>query len=108
MFTVIIPSSFLLSGVENKVQYEFGYKIRVSFDYVDEKKHGRATRCHIVDSETGVLLAQGISRCNKSDKFCKPTGRILALDRALLSWKAVDREIRKQVWQEYWKRVRPL
>ena len=66
----------------------------------------RMTRCEVWEVEAGAvrLAAAGLAACSKQDRFCKATGRKLALQRALEQVR-LSKDERRMVWEAYRKVV---
>jgi hypothetical protein len=47
---------------------------------------------------------QGVAKCCARDQFTKRTGRKIALERAI---RPMPRDIRKEIWQAYWRQCSP-
>ena len=58
------------------------------------------TTAYVVDAASGEFKQLGVAICALGDRFCKATGRKLALARALQDMPRTDRTL---VWQAYHK-----
>lgn len=84
-------------------------KFRIWFKY-ESDRNGRREVCCFIDEEDapGTTFAAGSAICAPSDRFCKETGRKVALKKALdgAPWAfRTDKDFRTAAWQCYHKRA---
>ena len=76
-----------------KFEYE-GSEFRIRFHY-----EYKTTRVEIVNYLAKSIVVNGDSYCAPSDRFCKETGRKIALKRALHQY--LPKSFRTAVWKAY-------
>lgn len=82
--------------------------IRIYFYHTNTLEGERATLCRI-KMRSDVPSSWGLAVCSKSDRFCKETGRKVALGRAILGlhlgngW-PITRTLRREIWNSYFSR----
>ena len=76
------------------------YKVKWEHNRIDGMQTN--TVCTITDTSfvDSVIVAVGCSYLHPQDHFSKNVGRKISLAKALKKW-AVDKRMRKQVWQAY-------
>jgi hypothetical protein len=72
------------------------------YDEHGQKENRGSTICEISERGFKEPLFVGKSVCSSRDRFCKETGRKVALTRAIAS---LPRETRKQIWEDYFNRL---
>lgn len=83
-----------------------GYKIWFKHHIYNERElpftyHRGETYCYIEHGEEPISIE--VAFCSKDDQFHKPTGRKVALTRAI---KNFDKEFRTKIWKAYWNKIK--
>lgn len=74
----------------------------VRFVHIGSRDKRPQTLCSVVIDEE--IASTGLAQCSTSDNFEKAMGRKIAMARAV---ERFPLEIRKALWNEYWKRSHP-
>ena len=100
-----------IAGKDFQVWFDFSRRIvknRLGKDVISAT--GGETTCTIgkFDHNTKKMVGEifkGVAFCSKRDQFCKSIGRKVALQGALKSMFPIEKEIRRSVFEQYFKQV---
>jgi hypothetical protein len=87
--------------------YVDGYGVYFNHNYSNQFPYNRMTVCEIWNFNGGVNReSKGIAKVHQLDNFCKATGRVLSLKRALGEDEpftaTISPELRDKIWRGYW------
>lgn len=86
---------------------EGGKSYRVWFQHetnLDTLRFSMITTCNIKDLQEDKIVAIGYSRCSYKDNPNHSTGRKISLGRALKQFSPTNKEMRKRIWDAYFKK----